>query len=430
MRASRVLVFCLVAGCAGGKVEPTAESKQPASQRAMTTSQPEPLQPPPLPPAPQLRAPAVPEAPAFFDPSLLAVIRMRDPLNEMAQFGFDGARLSQMFGMDVSDVHPGPAAGFVFAPPGHEDNNPAWLALLPVADKTALAKELRRRVPAARALGKNLLLASDAGTLRRAVANSKAIEALAQAALGDDVSVQMNSSVVLQRYGPSLQKAFEEANSQMRAQGGADQGAVAKWLLDAFSGIDSTTLLLDLTPNAYELTWINRAKVPARDEALDAEVPPDLPRFLPKSHLRVQATGQLLGTGVAFTKGFAGLFGATNPKLGEIMSDSIAGWSQIARNTEMAYGLSFSPEKLIHWIPGERVPARRSRDREPDQRFREDARAQGHAPARESGDTADPLHRLRAVGRRGVPDASARRCASRDPLGLSTARRPRATSPD
>src|SRR4051812_7724747 len=77
--------------------------------------------------------------PKLGDPSLLAVLRVQDPILVLQHLGFGPDALNNKFpGFDARDLHPGTLAVFAFRPlPGHGDA-PSLMGLVPAATETSL----------------------------------------------------------------------------------------------------------------------------------------------------------------------------------------------------------------------------------------------------------------------------------------------------
>jgi hypothetical protein len=362
MRPSSLVLLVLVS-CAGSRASqspPQAQSVSPSQPVAREQSVP-PAPPPPLRAAAPLAAPIIPDALPATDPSLLAVLRVRDPVEVAKILGFDVEKI--LPGFTAGDLRPGAVAAFAWSPPPSGGDKPAVLGLLRTAPDSSLAQRLRTTFPRVHfePFGTDTAFSPDAATLSRRQPNAAELRALAQTSVQDDVSLQINVTPLLARYGSAFRQFLDKMQAQVDAQSKdgtpIDSTGTLRTFLDGLQNVDTVTIGARILADSFAVSLVTRDKtLPTRDVAPSGrlagsgELSPDLVRFLPAGFLRMQATGRLAQKGIGLTQGVLGSLMKTNPELFTALSQNMAEQAKLADDMQAAVVVSLPKERLFHFV--------------------------------------------------------------------------------
>ncbi len=247
--------------------------------------------PPPLRPSPALAPPLIPELPPLTDPALLGLAKVADPLSLLRYLGVNPAMLP---GFRAEDVHPGPAAVFLFAPRPGAGELPSFVAQLPVRSDSGTVEALRRMSPASTVapIGPDTRIHQNAESAERANGARQDLQALVQAPSRDDLQLLLNMPAIMERYGPGLRRSIALIDEQTSKAGrGPGLGRIYQPFLAALEELSELAIGARLEPSALlvSLELRDRAPAPAGAEGVSAE----LVTFLPAAPVRLQMNGHL-----------------------------------------------------------------------------------------------------------------------------------------
>jgi hypothetical protein len=320
---------------------------------------------PVAPPAPAIEAPPphaplppdseILPAPVVDDPSLMAILRIKEPLELAHRLGISDETLRQKIpGFDPADVHPGNAALFAWEPPA-AGGPPALLGLLPLAADSGFARKQQARQPALKLapLGKDTLLAVDPSVLSKEAPRGPTLRALAMTPTRDEISLDLNVVTFLAHYGAPMHQFIDRMQGQMDAQANTPGQMSSGKQLNAFlAGMaDYATLSLGarVLPESYRLSLVTREKTPQPVEAKPAsEV--EAVRYLPPASLRMQFNGRLSEKTAAWSKSFfSNLVTPSSALLGSALAENMEQQAKLAKSLRQgAISFSLSAEHVVH----------------------------------------------------------------------------------
>ena len=354
MRLNSILLLVVI-GCAGAQSKPQpAAPAAPGSAPAATA----PL--PAVAPAPAAEAPAAGIVPALpmTDPSLVAVVRVKEPLDLAHRLGISNDELTRRFpGFNPADLHPGTGAVFFWQQPPDDSRTAPFAILAPASPDSAIAQRLQSPssgftvAPA----GKDILVVADKELLSRQAKNGPELQALARTPMRDDLAVDVNVVSLLARYGGQMRAFVERMGSSSKA--GSNEGNQAGAIKPLMSFIDSLgsyatmTLGARLLPRDFRFSLVTRAKTPPPEPTT---VPPpavEAVRYLQPAALRLQASGRFLEKSLSLSRSFySGLY-ADQPNLAKAMEETFAGEEQGLKSLRQgAFSFSLSAERIMHLI--------------------------------------------------------------------------------
>jgi hypothetical protein len=243
------------------------------------------LPPPRLIPLAEVKAPPIPDALPATDPSLLAVVRVREPLEVAQRLGISAGKLSAMIpGFDARAVHAGTLAAFLWEPPPGRGEMPSLLGLLPTASGGSLAQALRSRFRTLHVepFGEDTLLAPEAEPVKRGLIADPSLRALTTAPMPDDLQLYVNLKSVLRRYGEGLRRTIDQAQASpaARAKGQqVDPSRFAKMWLGILRDLDTLTFGARVMPDSFLFSLVVRGKMPRPNATSHLLVSPDRVRY-------------------------------------------------------------------------------------------------------------------------------------------------------
>jgi hypothetical protein len=332
MRFVRILPIAasLLAGCAAPRASAPEASPAPVS-------------------AAGLPAPVILE-PKLADPSLLAVLRVQDPILVLQRLGFGPDALNKKFpGFDARDLHPGTLAVFAFRPlPGHGEA-PSLMGLVPAATETSLVTRANAQAVHIEPLGRDSVWLPNTELLSERMRQASAFREQAQAPMPDDVAVDLDVASLLVRYREPLLSSLKRTAHESKEFGPALMQFWEQWLKDV-EAVSTARLSARFLAENYDLSLVWRRKAQPAAVSEDPGVSPGLMQFLPEGQFRVQETGRFGSQSVDLVQSMMSGLAGNDANLSEMFNQDLAEQARLTSDGQMAFSGSFSATRGMHFV--------------------------------------------------------------------------------